>query len=183
LRAYKHLRVHVLVFKEGLARLSGEELEVLRWDEVETVRQKVIIDFRKAALFGERHLILRRKDGGLVEFDDVMVPRLFRLTVLVQQLSLPQLLTAALEAYGRGETLPFGKLSASREGIRRGRKLLPWGDVRECKAARGRLTITRNGRWLPWFRGSVAKVDNVLVLIGLVQVVKAVPALSPAGSG
>jgi hypothetical protein len=181
-RIYRSMRARVLVFMEGLARITDEQTEVLRWDEVETVEQKVIRDFRRATILGERHLIIHRLDGSQVAFDNVVLPRLYRLTILVQQLTLKYLLPAALEALSQGKEVPFGTLTASFEGIHKGKKVLPWNEIRECKAVRGWLTITSKRRWRSWFRGPVTQVDNVVVLIALTStMVKLRPVTPQAG--
>jgi hypothetical protein len=181
-RIYRSMRIRVLVFMEGLARITDEQTEVLRWDEVEMVEQKVIRDFRRATILGERHLIIHRFDGTQMAFDNVVLPRLYRLTILVQQLTLKYLLPAALEAISRGQEVPFGVLTASFEGIHKGKKLLPWNEVRECKAVRGWLTITSKRRWRSWFRGPVVHVDNVVVLIAVTNaLMKLRPVVSQAG--
>jgi hypothetical protein len=178
-RIYRSMRVRVLVFLEGLARITDEDTEVLRWDEVETVEQKVIRDFRRATILGERHLIIHRLDGSQMAFDNVVLPRLYRLTILVQQLTLKYLLPATLQAISRGEEVPFGVLTASVEGIHKRKKVLPWNEIRECKAVRGWLTIRGKGRWRCWFRGPVTKVDNVLVLIALTTTMMKLRPVSP----
>jgi hypothetical protein len=94
-------------------------------------------------------------------------------------MTLSYLLPAALEACSRGEEVAFGVLTASFEGLHKGKKVLPWDDVRECKAVRGWLTIRGKGRWRCWFRGPVTKVDNVLVLIGVTNTMMKLRPVSP----
>ena len=168
-RIYKHQGMRVLAFEEGMAYQIGDGVEVLRWNEIVKIRQCVVRDLRRALFFGEFHLILGLQDGSQVEFDDIVVPRVRRLTAVIQQQTLKHLLNAAFRAWEAGEEVSFGSISVTRKGIVSSRRTLPWGKVNKSHAARGRLTIWAKGRWRPWLRTPVTRLENPFALVLLVN--------------
>jgi hypothetical protein len=181
-RLYRSKRGRVLVYPEGLLRLGAAGPETLFWDEVAVIRQRVVRDARRAILLGERHVTVERADGSALHLDDVVVPRLRRLTILMQQRSLPHLLPRALRALRAGETVPLGVLSATAEGLQHGRRLLPWRELAGCGVDRsGRMTVRRRGWLLAWWGGPVTRVDNAHLLLALAAVRPTFPP-TPAGA-
>jgi hypothetical protein len=180
LRLYRSKRGRVLIYPEGLLRLGAAGPETLFWDEVAVIRQRMVRDARRAVLLGERHVTVERADGSTLHLDDVVVPRLRRLTVLMQQKSLPHLLPRALRALHAGEKVPLGVLSATAEGLQHGRRLLPWQEVAGARVNKsGTITIRRRGWLLAWWSGPVTRVDNVHVLLALAAIRPAFPRPRP----
>src|SRR5262249_47286893 len=160
-----------LVCKEGLARLAGGDVEVLRWDAVAVLRQTVNKRLRRALLFGELRLEVQRSDGSEIHFDDVVTPRLRRLIGVIFEATLPHLLPPVLNAWMAGDSVRFDRLLLSRDDLRDGARCVPWTEVAACRASRGWLTIRRVGRWRAWLRAPVTAFANVCVLLALVQAI------------
>jgi hypothetical protein len=175
-RLSRSKRGRVLVYPEGLLRLGAAVPEALFWDEVAVIRQRAVLDIRRAVMLGERQVTVERTDGSVVRFDDVVVPRLRRLTLLMQQKTLPHLLPRALQALQAGATVPLGVLSATAEGLRHGRRLLPWSELAQYRMHKsGKLVIRRRGWWRAWWSGPVSRVDNAHVLLTLASVMPDFP--------
>jgi hypothetical protein len=170
IRIYRRRSLRVLVFDRGMAVLSGDQVETLTWDEVAAVRLRFNFSFRRTLIWGERRLIVERRDGRQLRFDDVALPRLRRLIRLVLEATLSPLLNNASERLERGETIPFGAVSVSPRGVtykRRG--TLRWDTIKGGRwVSYKRLAILREKKMFPWFI-SLSKVDNPHVLINLVD--------------
>jgi hypothetical protein len=88
---------------------------------------------------------------------------------LVKENTLRYMLSPALEAYNAGETIGFGYVSASPEGIHCGQETLPWDLFGRAEVSKGRLLVSsRNGK-KPFGRVELAQVPNVHVLLALTE--------------
>jgi len=159
--------LRVLVFPDGLVHTRGAKTNVFRWDEIESVwesaqkarptsrtvyRAYTIVDHdgRKAVLTGDF--------VGVKALGDT-----------IQREVSERLLPHALEAFEAGETVRFGKLSLSNEGLSNGRETVPWDQVEEVKLERGTITVRKEGKWLSWANVTVGGTPNVFVFLTMVD--------------
>jgi hypothetical protein len=166
-RIRAHTGLRLLVCPDGLVRALGGEVGAVRWVEVTLVRLPRYRGVRDAILNGEQRLVIHWGEDGEWRFDDVVVPRFNRLRQAVQNGTLKHALPACQDALGGGETINFGPISAGPEGLTHGMDTLPWDEFQGYHAARGWITIKRNGARRPWRRLAVPDVDNAHVLLGL----------------
>jgi hypothetical protein len=164
-----HRGLRLLVCRDGLVRASGDEVGVVRWEEITLVRLPRFRGIRDAILNGEARLLLRWGDGVEWKFDDVVVPAFSRLRKAVQEKTLTHMLQVCLDAHNAGETVRFGPVSAAPEGLTHAGATLPWAEFQGYHAGKGWITIKRKGAWLPWRRLAVPDVDNAHVLLGLLM--------------
>lgn len=87
---------------------------------------------------------------------------------LAQQRSVQAKLGPAIEAVNRGETVTFGALGVSREGIVAGRKVLPWHEYGGITLHQGNVGIVKapKGRFTGVSLGSVPNYALLVNLIG-----------------
>jgi len=168
---WKAKGLRVLVFAEGLARVQGDTVEVLRWPDVRTVRRACLTSFERGRRAPARKLILTGADGKEFEFAESLSG--WRdLRELVEQYTLCHLFPQVLEAYEAGEEVAFGQISAGPEGLRSGGRLLPWPECEAVEVANGMLTVKAGGAWLSFCKVPLQKLPNVHVLIALVEYVR-----------
>jgi hypothetical protein len=158
--------LRVFACRDGLARVHGTKAELVRWDEVNRVRR----DLNKKENVTVRspyRVILVRRDGKEFEFSEALSD-VKRLRELAEERTLPFMLPAAVEALRAGETVGFGAVSVSPEGIHSGKGTLPWEDFADADAKQGQLIVRAAGRRWPFLKLDIAKVSNPHVFLALV---------------
>src|SRR5262249_50295146 len=148
-RAWRNRGLRVLVFPEGVVRVQGNRAVAFFWDEVETVLQKKNLHTWTQLLEGKLIYTVTRTSGAQLRFDEAP-PNLPLLGGILQRETLKHLVPRALDALRAGETLTFGPLRVTHEGVSRGPETVPWQRLREVKLGGDRLTVTKAGGWMPW---------------------------------
>ena len=142
---------HVFACPSGLICLR-EEVEVLCWDDVATVRYEVGQNTGVQLLPGNYPLfkVRRSSDGYEFVFDNYL-PRVRELGRLIEKKTLKHLPPPEQEAFDEGELLRFGPLAISRKGIRRGGDWLRWDEVKDVTLDRklGQIVISKE-RQMAW---------------------------------
>lgn len=156
----------VYVCADGLAAVQGERVRALRWDEVTTVQRGTESKRNELSISYPARLCVRGMRGEELEFNEG-VAGLAELRQLVQEHTLEHLLAPAAEAYLAGETVPFGELEVSRQGIHHQRDLLPWDQLEEVAVDREEVVVCATGRKRPVFRVALARVPNTHVLLAI----------------
>lgn len=158
----------VQTFGDGIRVVSNNEVTDLPWRDV----GYVITPGKGTATHsidgpGVKHLSL----AGLSDHE--------KLQQVAQQRTVQTKFAPAVEAINRGETVGFGALTVSREGITSGRKTLPWSEYGGIALAQGQVTVARapKGRLVTVSLGSIR--DYAL----LVHVVDAVVKQTPRAEG
>lgn len=100
-----------------------------------------------------------------------------RLQQVVQERSTQARYAPAIDAINRGETVAFGQLGVSREGITSGRKLLPWSSYGGLALSQGQVTIAQIGKG----RFVTLSLGNIQDYLLLVHVIDAVARSAPRG--
>lgn len=94
---------------------------------------------------------------------------------VTQQRSAQARYPLAVEAINRGETVAFGKLGVSREGITSGRKTLPWSHYAGIVLQQGQVTVAQHGKGR-FATVGLGQIENYLVLVHVIDTVaKQVP--------
>jgi hypothetical protein len=164
-RGFRGLRVFAC--RDGLARVHGTTAELVRWDEVNSVRRD-LSQKEGVTVRSPYRVILVRRDGKQFEFNEALSD-IKRLRELAEERTLPLMLPAAVEAYRAGETVGFGEVSVSPEGIHSGKDTLPWEDFADAEAKQGQLLVRAAGRQRPFFKIDIAKVSNPHVFLALAE--------------
>lgn len=76
-----------------------------------------------------------------------------------------------LAAYKAGQTLDFGRLTLSHQGIGNGREVLPWASVRAIDAKSGYISIEGAGSTLRWSGIPAESIPNVFVFLALTDTI------------
>ncbi len=160
---------HVYVCTGGFVFRRGNKIEAFRWDQIEAMWQAVTKRYTNGIHTGTTHkYTVRRKDGGQVIFNDRFtdVEELGNtISHEITNYQMPQ----AINAYNAGNTVPFGPLSISMQGISNGKELLPWSQVKDIDVKQGVVTVKKEGKRLNWSSVRVTQVPNVFVLMALIN--------------
>jgi hypothetical protein len=167
LRRARALRgLHVLVFPTGLARVQGRQSNVLRWDDINRVTRNPSVKAKGLTVSTPSELILLSRDGWQIVFNESL-SRLRELRALVEEYTLKTMLPLALEALEAGETIGFGPVSVSAEGVHYGQQTLPWDGYQSAEIAKGTLLVKATDTRGFFCKEPLAEIPNVHVFIAL----------------
>lgn len=152
--------LRVLVFPAGLSLTKGGKTEIIRWDDVEIVRQT--IRKNQYTTFTAYSCTVQLHDGSKYTFNNAL-RNVDQLISTIQQESTHRILSRVSEAYDAGQTIPFGKLSVSKAGISKGNNTLPWDQVKGVTVNNGVVTIKKQGSLFKWTSVTVAETPNFYV--------------------
>jgi hypothetical protein len=145
-----------LVYKDGLAAVTGDEFEFMEWSTIEEVSWIWI-------RWG-RHLGLTDKDGrqmvvwqlGYTEAGELLQA----IYVRVNDFLVPR----TLKSVAAGKTVDFGLFALTKGGLKYKGRTAKWADVTSMKlSTRGgdsRLIIYVRGRFIPWSWCNVDTIPN-----------------------
>lgn len=169
IRLLKQQGLRVLVCPDGLVWLQ-EEGEVIRWDDVETLRKEVNKSGHDYRGIYPLYKVRRRSDGREFLFDNFL-PRLPQLARLIEKKTLKHLLPPELEALDDGELLRFGRVRVSSRGIEGEKEILRWRDVKDVTldTKAGQIVIAKEGKWLAWAKYPINEVPNYHVFLALAR--------------
>lgn len=151
--------------EDGLELYRGQRRQSIRWEDVQTVWQRLTPQGRRVVAT----YWVRLKTGQTLVFND----RLDSVTELgetiqeeVARLQLP----GAIETCRAGGAVPFGPVRVSRQGISKGGQTLEWDDIAQVTLELGALVVRKKqglGPW--WLRVWMSRVPNLDVFFGLVK--------------
>ena len=167
-RAWGLRGLHVIVFPVGLARIQGPQVDVLRWDDINRVTRNPSVKAKGLTLSTPTELILSSRDGREIVFNENL-SRLREMRELVEGNTLKVMLPPAMEALEADETIGFGPVSVSAEGVHCGEQTLPWAGYESAEIAQGNLLVKATGARRPFCKAPLAEVPNVHVLIALAE--------------
>lgn len=72
-----------------------------------------------------------------------------------------------VQAYNAGQTLSFGTLTISTQGVGNGRELLPWSDVNDIDVQSGYIKVKRAGGWFSWKTVAASSIPNLFIFLAL----------------
>ncbi len=119
-------------------------------------------------------LDLRLDDGRRVRLTRTLAD-LDALVERVKRGAFPGLLEACRQQFNEGQTLAFGPLRLTPEGVQAGRKAIQWKDVQAVEVRDGRLVISARPPETTRLRVAAGRVPNVDVCVQLVRHLGQVP--------
>jgi hypothetical protein len=167
-QAWRSAGLRVFVRAGGLARFQGGKLEAVRWQDIDVVRR--VVQEMKETNFsqGAYMLILGRKEGAPFVFNETL-SGLKDLRGLVETHTLKHLLPPALKAVQAGQTVAFGPIGVSREGLTHGGNVVPWKAHPEAKVEKGKLIAQAPAERKPLVKVAIGDVPNYHVLLAMVE--------------
>lgn len=172
--------LRIYQFANGLIRAKGEQLDVIRWDQVASVIQAV----RRrgyyyawggvlAAAFANRNgtphsVTVQRTDGAVFTFSGT-VQHVAQLIQTIQTAVMQAHMPRAIAAYDAGSPVVFGPLTLSQQGLGNGREVLPWNEVQSVDIKQGQVLVKRVGKTFRWANVNIAQIPNTLVFMSMVN--------------
>jgi hypothetical protein len=178
----QHRRFRLVVYTGGLVVWQHGQGGAYSWKEIRTVEQRATIPFRVASMAPianiaalvcrghTRTLVLGLADGEGIQFTNSL-PRFNALWEIIRDATLSCLLPGVLKAVQAGQTVHFGELGVSREGLNDGHETLPWAEIRRVAVDEDTVTVLRVDAWRPWLKTSSSGFPNLHVLQGLMAAV------------
>jgi hypothetical protein len=162
--------IRAYVFSEGLIRAKGSQIDVMRWEHVEAVWERVV-QYRYRGLiplYKTYNYTVRRSDGAQFKFSGALKSAKLLGEAIQQEVTRRQL-PQAIAAYDSGNPVNFGTLSVSMQGISKAGVLLPWNQVGQVNFRRGWLIVHKQGSLLAGSRTRASSVPNLQVFLQLVE--------------
>ena len=163
--------LRVIVCADGLARVQGDQVEMLRWEDVNRVQRAVHFKKEQITVRTPVQLTLVGCDGKTMTFDESLagLPELRR---LVEEHTLQHMLPPAREALVAGETIAFGDVAIGPQGLHAGGKTLTWDLCGAAEASKGLFIVQPTEGRRPFCKVEVSAVPNVHVLLALAEEVR-----------
>lgn len=170
--------------ERGLIAKDGNAFaQPLLWDQISVVWRQTKATYtwfssRKRYLLSTTYT-LQRQDGYTFSLD-----RSFA-TQNIERETLRAMSPTVLQNYARGQEVPFGPVSVSLQGIRKGPELLPWPQVESAKIeiiGNEVVEIKKRGGWPAWAKVDTSTIPNLHVFLALVEYARnnpGVPAVAP----
>lgn len=161
--------VTVIVYTDGFIYVSKQGMEAVRWEQIDTVWQR----FATNSTGGKRRALndytLRCDDGRLFHLNRVLGDAHILSDKIVINI-MPRLLQELLNSYQYRETLVFGKLAISHQGLRWRKRFLPWHLFARYYISNDSVLVLFKRRWFPaWKSISLSKIPNVFALLYMLQ--------------
>lgn len=156
--------------ERGLSIQRGRRGSALRWDDIRQVHTRSVRYGLGRFPWGRQDsLVLFTRDGRRFHLDQ----SLSDYDVLVETVKrnvYPPLLDAYTRAFNHGQSIPFGPLRLTPEGIQNGRKILRWQNVALARLERGWLeALPADRRAGPKLRFAAWSIPNVDLCLQLIQ--------------
>lgn len=184
---YRNRGLFVLIYPSGLLRLRRGEVDSFPWAEIERIRVKVQrtegAEFARDAAgnlvacwlpaevptfqLWNANLAVARLDGIEAHFGPALTDYQ-QLAEEVQRRTFGSLWAVAWGDFRAGQPVHFDDVEVTPEGLRSGKKFIPWKELKELSVAQGKLTVKQVGKWLPWLLKDVSTVPNPHILFALV---------------
>ena len=171
--------LRVYQFANGLVRAKGEQLDVIRWDQVAFVIQNVrrrgygyawggIIGAAMTNTNTPHSINVQRSDGKVFKFGGTLrhVTQLIQtIQGAVTQAHMPR----AIAAYDSDSPVTFGTFVLNHQGLSNGREVLPWNEIQSVDVKNGKVLIKRTGKTFSWANVNISQIPNVLVFMSMVN--------------
>jgi hypothetical protein len=170
LAKWRNLRgASVIVFEGGLAKIQGPNCSTMPWREITTIRRGRPVGDNDLTIGTPMRLTLIDR-GGQEWVLTESYTNLKELRTAAEECSLATMVPEALRTMQDGQTVSFGDIAASREGLTSaGKDLLEWAQVAEAKIEKGKVTISSRLLARPWYEGPIYQVPNAHLLLALVE--------------
>jgi hypothetical protein len=197
------LSPRVLIYPWGLTWILWTPPVTSRWEEVAAVWQHVVRHSTNGVHTRTDYTYsLQRVDGATAKVaaglgaradrqsraqqlsfvpgytTDVTIEQLGR---LLQTFVTRALLPQYVAAFNAGQTVRFGPLLVSPQGIAAGDKSVLWSEIDRVQTSHGYVSVRKAGKWLSWKSVGVSQIPNYFVFNELVNNILAQRSVGPAG--
>ncbi len=159
-------------FQDGLVYAHHGQTDIIRWDAITEVYLYIYAN-RKARRTRYEYKLCGA-DGSVIKFNyyDHVVSGMKQMSDMIQQDVTRRQLPKMAAAYDAGQSISFGPLSVSKDGLGKGNKMLPWPEVEDVQMSRGYITIRKRNKRSGWAEVPVGKVSNISAFLALTEQIK-----------
>lgn len=169
LASWRNLGLKVIAFEQGFVRIRRGRFLVVRWDDIELVWQSILDRYTNGIHQGTRYSYkVELHDGSQVAFNNSLRD-IKRLGEILMHESSQAIYPRAMKQYDNGQTVDFGTLGVSQDGLHCGRSLLQWEDIDAVQIRRGLIEVSKRGKWFNWCNIPISSVPNLYVFLALVN--------------
>jgi len=164
--------VTVIVYTNGFIYVSKQGMEAVRWEQIDMVWQRFATSSGKNKALND--YTLRCVDGRLFHLNRIFRDaQVFNHKIMVYVT--PRLLQELLNSYQYRETLAFGMLTISHQGLKWKRRFLPWHLFQRYYISNDCvLVLLKRGLFPAWKSISLSKIPNVFALLYLLQMQRSI---------
>jgi hypothetical protein len=168
--AYANWHKAVVVYERGFACYSRKELQAWNWDEITSLTAAVTRHYTNGIYTGTTHIytLLNKRNERLVISDTYK--NVEKLAQAIEQAIFPRLYDQAAAQYNTGQTLAFGPVTISKDGIQIGKKTYPWTEVKAVSIHQGILKVSqKDGGWFSGASATASTIPNLGVLLNIIH--------------
>lgn len=165
-RWYRLKGSSLTVFEKGIAHRLRGKTHFFRWREVQyvTVRATKLPGFP----FRRTWVKVRLAPKTTLKFSD-NYKEVFALGINLLTLTAAEMVPLVIAKMERGETVDFGGIKVSRDGLRRRFGKLSWSEVGDAELRAGQVIIKKKGRRTPWGRPHSFQIKNLFVFLAVLE--------------
>ncbi|MGH2508022.1 MAG: DUF6585 family protein [Ktedonobacteraceae bacterium] len=161
--------LRVYVFANGFINARGRRGEVIRWDQIQSIWEKVTRSSYRQSTLTYTYTVLRNdgkifKQGSPLQKSRDMGLSMMREVVKIQ-------LPLVKAAYQAGQTLAFGPINVDMQGVNNRKEMVPWDQIVRLTVSQGAVSVEQRGVQRQWSPVKSAEVPNLSVLMSLVNFV------------
>lgn len=159
----------VIIFPQGLVQVRTGKTTRIPWDDVTHFWYAVTRTYRNGRHIATTYnFTLQGKEGQKLSFGNGLAG-VEGLGNTIRDETTQRMYPKYAAAYNAGETIPFGTISISKQGISNGKETIAWDQVKGINLDRGVINIQKEGKWFNWKSATVGGTPNVFVFLALVD--------------
>ncbi|HVY45092.1 MAG TPA: DUF6585 family protein [Minicystis sp.] len=162
-------RLHL--YERGLVYRRAGRREVLRWEDVASVRASIVHVIGGSGPGMRGFVALDKRAGGKLEIG-ARVEALEQVRDVVRKATFPLLYPPVVAALERGEPVGFGPVILRRDGLVKDGRFEPWSAIEQAMIWEGKLEVRKTGSVLAWFKLKTRDIPNVHVLMAAIDEVR-----------
>jgi hypothetical protein len=162
---------HVYVYSEGFAFSKGSKIDAFRWDQIDCMWQRITRRYMNGIYMGTQYkYTIRGLNNRQVILND-RITNIGSLGNIISDMVTRVKLPLVIAAFKAGNTITFGSLSVSLQGVSNSKELISWSQIKEIGVNRGMVTVRKEGKWLSWSSVQVANIPNFFIFLALVNTI------------
>ncbi len=153
-----------LLYEHGLIDLHRGKAQVLRYDRMTAVWQRVTRHYRNGFHTGTTYYYrIKTDDAEAISSYQVVGER-------VQDEVTRRLMPQVAQTYNSGGDVAFGPLTLNKQGLTSKKGTLLWEEIKGVEVRRGYIFIQKkDGGWFNWTNTSVETIPNLFIFLSLID--------------
>ncbi len=155
---------------QGIMLTRGTKVQGIRWDQVKAIQKIPSADY---SIVPQEYVLYPLDDSEPLVLEKVCI-RFKHVRTQIEQEIVRRLLSTSIKAYQAGQTLNFGSLNVTPQGLLKveGEALLLWENLGSVNEFREFLTIRTEGSSSLWARIDISTLLNLCILRPLLEQIR-----------